>query len=177
MSERTVHETPRTPTPTNAPSHLVVVVSPLTAGMSYMTRTDLPFYYTLYDNWVAGDHYHQSTFTCTNPNRMHLFTGSNGLSVGENAVIDNTEPNPGYSWITMGEVLEAANVSWKVYQQVRPGIREHDVWMDLVDGEVCFAGLALASALTPYIASPSDRYPTATPTAGRQLRRQRLRVV
>lgn len=48
---------------------------------------------------------------------QHLFTGSNGLSVGENPVIDNTEPTPGYTWSTMGEVLEAAGVSWKVYQQ------------------------------------------------------------
>jgi phospholipase C len=41
-------------------------------GMSYMTRNDLPYYYTLYDAFTAGDQYHQSTFTCTNPNRMHL---------------------------------------------------------------------------------------------------------
>jgi phospholipase C len=41
-------------------------------GMSYMTRNDLPYYYALYDGFTAGDQYHQSTFTCTNPNRMHL---------------------------------------------------------------------------------------------------------
>ena len=88
-------------------------------GMSYMTRADLPYYYKLYDSFTAGDQYHQSTFTCTNPNRMHLFTGSNGLSVGLPPVIDNTEPpSPhGYTWTTMGEVLEAAGVSWRVYQQ------------------------------------------------------------
>jgi phospholipase C len=44
-------------------------------GMSYFTRADLPYYYTLYDHFVSGDQYFQSTFTCTNPNRMHLFTG------------------------------------------------------------------------------------------------------
>jgi phospholipase C len=38
-------------------------------GMSYMTRTDLPYYYALYDAFTAGDQYHQSTYTCTNPNR------------------------------------------------------------------------------------------------------------
>ena len=86
-------------------------------GMSYMNRSDLPYYYELYDAFVAGDSYHQSTFTCTNPNRMHLFTGSNGLSVGRPPVIDNTEPTPGYDWITMGEILEKAGVSWRVYQQ------------------------------------------------------------
>lgn len=39
-------------------------------GMSYMTRADLPYYYALYDAFTAGDQYFQSTFTCTNPNRM-----------------------------------------------------------------------------------------------------------
>lgn len=86
-------------------------------GMSFFTREDLPYYYTLYDNFLVGDQYFQSTFTCTNPNRMHLFTGSNGLSVGEDAVLENEEPRPGYSWITMAEILQAANITWKVYQQ------------------------------------------------------------
>lgn len=82
-------------------------------GMSYFTREDLPYYYTLYDNFATGDHYYQSTFTATNPNRMFLFAGSNGLSVGEKAVLDNSEPRPGYTWPTMGEVLEDAGVSWR----------------------------------------------------------------
>ena len=48
-------------------------------GMSYFTREDLPFYYTLYDNFAVGDQYFQSTFTCTCPNRLHFFTGSNAF--------------------------------------------------------------------------------------------------
>lgn len=48
---------------------------------------------------------------------MHLFTGSNGLSVGESPVLDNTEPKEGYGWDTMGEVLERAGVSWLVLQE------------------------------------------------------------
>ena len=64
-------------------------------GMSYFDRSSLPYYYTLYDNFLVGDQYFQSTFTCTNPNRMHLFTGSNGLSVGQAAVLENEEPKPG----------------------------------------------------------------------------------
>lgn len=87
-------------------------------GMSYFTRDDLPYYYALYDNFVCGDQYYQSTFTSTTPNRMMLFSGSNGLSVGEDAILDNTEPRPGYNWTTMGEILEASNISWRVYQQL-----------------------------------------------------------
>eukprot|EP01116_Phalansterium_solitarium_P008712 TRINITY_DN22675_c0_g1_i2.p1 TRINITY_DN22675_c0_g1~~TRINITY_DN22675_c0_g1_i2.p1 ORF type:complete len:683 (+),score=260.03 TRINITY_DN22675_c0_g1_i2:82-2130(+) len=86
-------------------------------GMSYFQRADLPFYYTLADNFIIGDQYFQSTFTETNPNRLHLFSGSNGLSVGHYPVLNNTEPDPGWRWITMAEVLEKANISWRVYQQ------------------------------------------------------------
>lgn len=71
----------------------------------------------LYESFVAGDAYHQSTFTQTNPNRLHLFSGSNGLSVGHTPVLDNSEPRPGWTWPTMCEILESANVSWRTIQQ------------------------------------------------------------
>lgn len=110
-------------------------------GMSYFMRDDLPYYYALYDSFAVGDQYFQSTFTATNPNRMFFFTGSNGLSIESDVdleskggddhgdaddyieshnkcVLDNTEPRPGYNWTTMGEILEDANVSWKVYQEI-----------------------------------------------------------
>lgn len=86
-------------------------------GMSYYTRADLPFYYSLADAFTICDQYHCSTLTQTNPNRLHLFSGSNGLSVGQAPTLDNTEPTPGFSWPTVAETLEAANISWKVYQQ------------------------------------------------------------
>ena len=77
-----------------------------------------PYYFELYPAFAVTDQYYQSTFTCTCPNRMHLFSASNGLSVdwGE-AVLDNTEPTPGYDWETMGETLEKAGVSWQVFQE------------------------------------------------------------
>ena len=84
-------------------------------GMSYFTREDLPYYYTLYDNFLVGDQYYQSTFTQTNPNRLHLFSGSNGLSVGQEAMLDNTEPRPGFNWTTIAEILEENNVTWQVF--------------------------------------------------------------
>jgi phospholipase C len=96
-------------------------------GMSYFTRDDLPYYYALSEAVTIGDQYHQSTFTQTNPNRLHLFSGSNGLSVGQKPFMDNSEPNPGHTWTTVGEVLENANISWRVYQ--------------LVEGLECITGL------------------------------------
>lgn len=86
-------------------------------GMGYFNRADLPFYYALADAFTVCDHYFCSTLTQTNPNRLHLFTGSNGLSVGQSAVLDNTEPSAGFTWTTYAERLEAAGISWKIYQQ------------------------------------------------------------
>ncbi|MFD7417888.1 phosphocholine-specific phospholipase C [Kitasatospora purpeofusca] len=86
-------------------------------GMGCFTRPDLEFYYRLADEFTVCDHYFQSTLTQTNPNRLHAFTGSNGLSVGEAAVMDNTTPDAGFGWTTYAERLEAAGVSWKVYQE------------------------------------------------------------
>ncbi|WP_153141646.1 phosphocholine-specific phospholipase C [Paraburkholderia agricolaris] len=84
-------------------------------GMSYFTRNDLPFYYALADAFTICDQYHCSTLTQTNPNRLHVFSGSNGLSVGQTAVLDNSEPVS--TWPTVAETLQAANISWRVYQE------------------------------------------------------------
>jgi phospholipase C len=86
-------------------------------GMGYFQRGDLPFYYALADSFTICDQYFCSTLTQTNPNRLHFFTGSNGLSVGQAATLDNTEPSAGFSWTTYAERLQNAGISWKVYQQ------------------------------------------------------------
>jgi len=90
-------------------------------GMAYFNRTDLPFYHALADAFTIGDQYFQSTFTATNPNRLHQFTGSNGLSVDSpikhgTGILDDDEP-AGVNWTTLGELLEEKNISWKVYQE------------------------------------------------------------
>eukprot|EP01060_Flectonema_neradi_P005878 TRINITY_DN1393_c0_g2_i3.p1 TRINITY_DN1393_c0_g2~~TRINITY_DN1393_c0_g2_i3.p1 ORF type:complete len:731 (+),score=145.81 TRINITY_DN1393_c0_g2_i3:58-2193(+) len=87
-------------------------------GMAHFNRDDLPFYYALGDSFLIGDMYYQSTFTATNPNRFHLFSGSNGLSVNSSYnILDDSEPASGVNWTTMAEVLEDKGISWKVYQQ------------------------------------------------------------
>jgi phospholipase C len=86
-------------------------------GMGHFERADLPFYYALADAFTICDHYFAATLTQTNPNRLHAMTGSNGLSVGQAAVLDNTEPSAGFTWTTYAERLEKAGVSWKVYQE------------------------------------------------------------
>lgn len=86
--------------------------------MGYYKRTDLQFYYALADAFTICDHYFSSSMTPTDSNRLFAFTGSNGLSVGQTAYMENTQADAGTAtWTTYAERLETANVSWKVYQQ------------------------------------------------------------
>jgi len=104
---------------------------PLTMG--YFTRADLPFYYALADAFTVCDAYHCSIFGPTNPNRLFLFTGTSGLAAGDDSKIVITNPpeeknetadpakdSPefkGLAWPTYAERLQAAGVSWGVYQE------------------------------------------------------------
>jgi len=105
--------------------------TPLTMG--YFTRADLPFYYALADAFTVCDAYHCSIFSQTNPNRLFLFSGTSGLAAGDSSkiVVDNppeeknnnanpAEDSPefkGLAWPTYAERLQAAGVSWRVYQE------------------------------------------------------------
>ena len=109
----------------------IAAKTPMTMG--HFTRGDLPFYYALADAFTVCDAYHCSIFGPTNPNRMFLFTGTSGLSAGETGYLAVTNPpfepnetaemghdNPkfaGLGWTTYAERLQAAGVSWKVYQE------------------------------------------------------------
>ena len=61
-------------------------------GMGFYNSSDLPFYYALAENFTICDNYFCSSLTDTNPNRLFLFTGSNGLSVNYTPVqLDDTK--------------------------------------------------------------------------------------
>ena len=93
--------------------------SPLT--MVYLDRTDIPYHYALADAFTVCDAYHASLLGPTDPNRYHLFTGWVGNDGnGGGPVVDNAEA--GYGWLTFPEVLEAAGITWKVYQDVGTGL-------------------------------------------------------
>jgi phospholipase C len=104
-------------------------------SMGYFDRGDLPFYYALADAFTICDAYHCSVFGATDPNRLYSLTGGNqgwienmgglynvnaaGYFNGDPA-LDNiaagvTAGAP--NWRTYAEVLEANQVSWKVYQE------------------------------------------------------------
>ena len=95
--------------------------------MTYLTRDDIPFHYALADAFTICDNYFCSTLTSTDPNRYYLWTGWTGNDgQGGGPVLNNAEK--GYSWTTYPERLEAAGVSWKVYQDIGKGLDAAGVW-------------------------------------------------
>ena len=101
--------------------------------MAYYKASDLPFYHALASAFTVCDAYHCSTLTQTYPNRLHLWTGCNGggkvggdpemSNYGEDETpsADMAEDQPmatgPHDWTTYAERLQAAGVSWKVYQE------------------------------------------------------------
>ena len=90
--------------------------------MATHLRSELPFYYALADAFTICDAYHCSELGPTNPNRFYLFTGKLGFEPGTTRrAIGNdawqNQAHPGYTWTTYAERLEAANKSWRVYQE------------------------------------------------------------
>jgi len=78
----------------------------------------LPFSYALAEAYTLCDAYHCSVLGPTYPNRLEWMTGMiDPDSTGGGPVTDNNVPMSGFTWTTYPELLQAAGVSWKVYQQ------------------------------------------------------------
>lgn len=88
---------------------------PLTMG--FYNREDLPFYYALADAFTICDQNFCSSLTGTTPNRLYLWTGKIQDTAGQ-ANVRNSEVTytQTANWTTFPERLEAAGVSWKIYQ-------------------------------------------------------------
>jgi phospholipase C len=88
--------------------------------MGYFKQQDIPFHWALAEAFTICDNYHCSVFGPTNPNRLYMWTGMidpNGTGGGP--IIDNSPAfnNIILSWTTYPERLEAAGISWKIYQE------------------------------------------------------------
>jgi phospholipase C len=92
---------------------------PIGQGSAFFARDDLPWFNALWGAFLFGDQSFASALSMTNPNLLHLFSGSSGWSVqaADPTPLNNDEPLPGFQWETLGETLEAAGVSWRVYQE------------------------------------------------------------
>ena len=96
-------------------------------AMGYFGRDDLPFQFALAEAFTLCDAYHCSLHAGTNPNRVMHWTGTIDAEGGRNGPVlyndyDELGADPrrhgGYSWTTYPERLQAAGVSWRVYQDM-----------------------------------------------------------
>jgi phospholipase C len=88
--------------------------------MGYFGQADIPFHWALAQAFTLCDNYHCSVLGPTNPNRLYMWSGMidpNGTGGGP-VTDDSPAFNNAYlSWTTYPERLEAAGVSWQVYQE------------------------------------------------------------
>ncbi len=94
------------------------------ASMAYLKAAEVPFQHALANAFTICDAYHCAMHTGTHANRSFHWTGTNGPAAGV-AFVNNVdawaETGPstrGFSWTTYPERLQAAGVSWKVYQNI-----------------------------------------------------------
>ena len=96
-------------------------------SMGFYQREDLPFQYALADAFTVCDAYHCSMQVGTNTNRLFLFTGTHdpaglgggpSLSNSHDSLPQKGGPKTAYSWMTYPERLQAAGVTWRVYQDM-----------------------------------------------------------
>ena len=166
-----------------------------TTAMTFHTRSDLAYYYALADAYTICDAYFCPVIGPTNPNRLYSMTGMidpNGTGGGP--VIDNSEP--GFTWTTYPERLQAAGVSWKVYQQpdnfddnalawfnqyrnAFPGQPLYDRGMTTVPDLVAAFRMDVTNGTLPkvsWLVAPADQseHPSYSPASGEALTKQLL---
>ncbi len=95
-------------------------------SMGYFTEADIPFQFALAKTFTICDAYHCALQAGTNPNRVLAWSGTNDpFQRGHGPVIGNSydqlahDPGGGYAWTTYPERLQAAGVSWQVYQDLQ----------------------------------------------------------
>jgi phospholipase C len=89
--------------------------------MGYLRREDVSFHYALADAFTVCDAYHCSIHADTAPNRIYHWSGTidarNAYGKKPNGPgLEERNHNNGYTWTTYPERLEAAGVSWRLYQ-------------------------------------------------------------
>lgn len=135
-------------------------------SMGYYRREDIPFQFALAEAFTICDAYHCSITSGTDPNRIVFWSGSNfdprERAKGVNCRDDKSEPNnlrcwvkgalpePGYSyagnaleWETIPEVLEAAGIDWRIYQD------PNNNWTGAMHGGLAFKGFREAKPGSP----------------------------
>ncbi|MBE1159230.1 phosphocholine-specific phospholipase C [Dyella acidiphila] len=84
--------------------------------LGYLTRQDIPFHYALADAYTICDHNFCSILSSTGPNRTYLWSGMIDPSGQNGGPAYDGGSESGLTWETYAEELQAAGVTWKVYQ-------------------------------------------------------------
>jgi len=90
---------------------------PTTLG--YLNRQDIPYHYALADAYTIGDAYHCSVLSATGPNRTYLWSGTINADQQHGSYVaysGGDELGKFLSWPSYPETLQAAGVTWKIYQ-------------------------------------------------------------
>lgn len=90
---------------------------PFTLG--YYNRADLPFNYALADAFTICDQHFSSAMTSTWPNRLYMWSGnirSRPHDPRARAYVRNDLKLGEARWTAFPERLEAADISWRIYQ-------------------------------------------------------------
>ncbi len=90
---------------------------PITLG--FLNREDIPYHYALADAYTIGDAYHCSALSATGPNRAYLWSGTTNAGRQHGSYVaysGGDELGRFLSWQSYPETLQAAGVTWKIYQ-------------------------------------------------------------
>lgn len=93
-------------------------------SLGYYKEQDIAFQFAMANAFTICDAYHCSFQGGTNPNRLFLWTGTNdplgqhGGPVTTNDHDSNGPVEQGYTWTTYPERLQAASITWRVYQDM-----------------------------------------------------------
>jgi phospholipase C len=105
--------------------------------LSYMNYTQIPNYWDYARNYVLCDRFFSSLMGPSQPNHLYTVAAQSGGLVYNPAGAPGTGEEPGtYTFQTMGDLLESANVSWKYYDgfltssgEAEPHV--HTIWNPL----------------------------------------------
>jgi phospholipase C len=138
-------------------------------AMSYMTREDIPYHFALADAFTVGDAYYCSIMGPTNPNRTYMWSGcignlsnlgpggTDGHGAGPMTYNGLSLNNAYWTFQTLPEVLQAAGVTWKIYQD----LAGQTFAPDFGDG----TGNSFAGNFTDNSVLYFNQYATSSPTS------------
>jgi len=84
--------------------------------LGYLNRSDIGYHYDLADAYTICDAYHCSILSATGPNRTYLWSGMIDPNATAGGPAYDGGSESGLSWTTYAQSLQAAGITWKVYQ-------------------------------------------------------------